>query len=403
MTSPTRPTKVLMIDASAARARTGVFLVFGAHGVMFASWASRLPDLRAALDLTPGELGLLLLAATLGSVLGLPLSGRIIERFGTRRSVLVGAVCSVTGFVVASMFATLAHAYLPAWIALFLGGFGVGVWDVAMNHEGALVEQELGRAIMPWFHAAFSGATVVAALVGAGVTALRVPVSAHVAVMALVAAVAVWRGAAAFLPVEPPAAAQHEERRSSSSAWLEPRTLAIGLVLLAGAFTEGAANDWIAIAFVDGHHLPAWLGVLAFAVFLGFMTVGRVFGTHFLDRYGRVPVLRVLFVLALIGSVLVIFGTPELAFAGAVLWGVGASLGFPVGMSAAADDPSRAAARLSVVSTIGYLAFLGGPPLVGFLGDHVGVLKALLAVAVCLVPAWLAVPVVREPGRRTSA
>ena len=81
---------------------------------------------------------------------------------------------------------------------------------------------------------------------------------------------------------------------------------------------------------------------------------------------------------------------------------MGASLGFPVGMSAAADDPARAAARLSVVSTIGYLAFLGGPPLLGYLGDHTGVLYALLAVAAFLVPALLAVPAVREPGRGAS-
>lgn len=395
------PTKVLMTDATAARARMGVFLVFAANGILFASWASRLPDLRAALGLTPGEVGLLLLAATLGSLAGLPLSGRLIERIGTRGACMGGNVLTAVGFLSASVFASVAHAYWPTWICLLLGGFGIGVWDVGMNHEGAIVEQRLGRAIMPWFHAAFSAATVVAALIGAGMTALSVPVSLHLALMVAASVGCVWFGTRGFLRAEPAPEAS-ADGADTRSAWLEPRTLAIGLVLLAGAFTEGAANDWIAIAFVDGHHLPAWLGVLAFAVFLGFMTVGRVFGTHFLDRYGRVPVLRTLFVLALIGSVLVIFGTPQLAFAGAVLWGLGASMGFPVGMSAAADDPARAAARLSVVSTIGYLAFLGGPPLVGFLGDHVGVLKALLAVAVCLVPAWLAVPVVREPGRRTA-
>jgi cyanate permease len=97
-----------------------------------------------------------------------------------------------------------------------------------------------------------------------------------------------------------------------------------------------------------------------------------------------------------VGLALFIFGPATgVAFAGALLWGLGASLGFPVGMSAAADDPAQAAPRVSVVASIGYCAFLGGPPLVGFLGDHVTVLKALLAVAVLLVVAIALAGVVR--------
>ena len=122
------------------------------------------------------------------------------------------------------------------------------------------------------------------------------------------------------------------------------------------------------------------------------MTVGRVLGTAWLDRYGRVPVLWASFGLAAVGALLVVFG-PALGLAaasvGALLWGLGASLGFPVGMSAAADDPGHAAARVSVVASIGYLAFLAGPPLLGFLGDHVGVLNALLAVVALSLPALL--------------
>lgn len=104
-------------------------------------------------------------------------------------------------------------------------------------------------------------------------------------------------------------------------------------------------------------------------------------------------------VLAVAGVLLFVAGPPmPLAFAGVVLWGLGASLGFPVGMSAAADDPTRAAARVSVVSTIGYTAFLAGPPLLGYLADHVGTLHALLLVAVLLIPSALAVPAARRPS-----
>jgi len=390
---------VLALERSVVtRARTGVFIVFAASGVAFSSLASRLPDVKRILDLTPGELGTLLLATACGSVLGLPLSGRIIRAIGTRRAVLAGVATAAVGLSVAGLGIDLFRSVLVIWLAMFLAGLGIGVWDVSMNHEGAEVERGLRRSIMPWFHAAFSGATVVSALVGSLLTWLGVPVWAHLWGVVALVVVAAWLGATRFLPVED--APEQAGGPAGRPAWFEPRTLIIGLVVLAAAFTEGAANDWVAVALVEGHDLPAWLGVLGFATFLGFMTLGRILGTAALDRYGRVPVLRVLFATAMVGSLLVVFGTPTLAFIGAALWGIGASLGFPVGMSAAADDPARAAARLSVVSTIGYLAFLGGPPLLGYLGDHTGVLHALLAVAAFLVPALLAVPAVREQRPR---
>jgi MFS family permease len=186
------------------------------------------------------------------------------------------------------------------------------------------------------------------------------------------------------------------------SAWTEPRTLMIGVLTMVAAFTEGTANDWVSVAFVEGYGLPTWAGVLAFATFLSFMTLGRIAGTGLLDRYGRVAVLRVMLVVAGVGSLLVVFGTAPLAYLGAAVWGVGVSLGFPVGMSAAADDPERAAARISVVATIGYTAFIAGPPLLGYLGDHFGILRALLAVGALLIVALLVLPAVREPDRVPS-
>ena len=116
------------------------------------------------------------------------------------------------------------------------------------------------------------------------------------------------------------------------------------------------------------------------------MTAGRWFGPGLLDRYGRVAVCRAHGrPRSVAGLLLFVFGGhPALAFVGAVLWGAGLSLGFPVGMSAGADQPAYAASRVSVIASIGYVAFLGGPPLIGFLGEQVGVLHALTAVAVLL-------------------
>jgi cyanate permease len=123
-------------------------------------------------------------------------------------------------------------------------------------------------------------------------------------------------------------------------------------------------------------------------------------GVIILDRFGRVPVLRGSAVLAIIGLIMVIFGpTLWVAIIGIVFWGLGSALGFPVGMSAAADDPATAAARVSAVATIGYLAFLIGPPLLGALGEAVGLLNALLVVLVLVVIAGVSSGAAREPQK----
>ncbi len=392
MTPPIAPDRARIV-----RARTADLLVFGVNGFGLASWLSRVPDIKQALSLTPGQLGLVLLSVSVGSLLGLPVAGRVAHRFGAANAVRIGALIAMPGLILAAIAVRLD---ISPWLlvpGLFLAGLGNGVWDVAQNLEGTVIEQALGRAIMPWFHAAFSGGTVLAALIGALLVRLHVAVWLHLGVVALLALAVVWWGAAQFLQAfqEPEGDEAAAARPAVRSPWLEPRTLLIGVMVLAAAFTEGTANDWMAVAFVDGHGLSKSMGVVALAVFLSFMTAGRILGTGLLNRYGRVPVLRILFGSALVGCVLVVFGSPVLAFVGAAIWGLGASLGFPVGMSAASDDPARAHARLSVVATIGYTAFLGGPPLLGFLGDHVGVLRALLVVGVVSLLALLVIPAAR--------
>jgi MFS family permease len=170
----------------------------------------------------------------------------------------------------------------------------------------------------------------------------------------------------------------------------------IGVVTLAFAFTEGSANDWLAVAVVDGHQGTEVLGALGFGAFVTAMTIGRVSGGPLLDRFGRVPMLRVTASLAVVGLALVtLAGSIGWALVGALFWGLGASLGFPVGMSAAADDPARAAARVGVVSSIAYTAFLAGPSVIGLLAQHTGILHALFVVLGVLVVGLLGIGAVR--------
>jgi fucose permease len=390
------------VDKRVRSAVLATYAVFIASGIAFASWASRIPQVRDRLHLDPSELGLVLLAIAAGSVIALPLSGVVVGHFGSRWTVRTTGLLTAAAMVVVSLGYLV--GVLPVVIGLFLVGLGMGSWDVAMNVQGALAERRLGRAIMPRFHAGFSVGTVVGALIGAGMVALGVPVTVHLLAVAVLVGVAVPLAVRGFLPDEVEQDTSEEEAESDSRssgrkalhAWREPRTLLIGLFVLAFAFAEGVGNDWISIALIDGYGTSATVGTLGFATFLAAMTAGRWFGPRSLDRYGRVIVIRMLTVTCLVGVLLFVFGTNVIiAFAGAVLWGVGLALGFPVGMSAGADEPAMAAPRVSVIASIGYCAFLAGPPLIGFLGDHFTVLRAVLAVAVLLAMAMMITGAIR--------
>jgi MFS family permease len=397
-TSPPSPARV-------RSATYATYLAFIAAGAAFASWASRIPQVRDALLLTPATLGLVLLASAAGSVISLPLSGPVITRIGSRRTLTVMSI--LTAMSLAGVAIGYHQGRLSVVIALFFLGIGYGSWDVAMNVQGATVERLLGRAIMSRFHAGFSVGTVAGALIGAAMVALEVSVTTHLLVVAVALSIAVPIGVLSFVP---DTAAQEEAvdaaaapttpdvPRSALSAWRERRTILIGIFVLAFAFAEGTGNDWIAIALIDGYGATAVIGTLGFAVFLAAMTVGRWFGPAWLDRYGRVAINRAPTGASLVGLALFIFGQNlPLAFVGAALWGVGISLGFPVGMSAGADEPAMAAARVSVIASIGYCAFLAGPPLIGFIGEQVTVLRAMVVVAAVLAVAFLIAGNLRPP------
>jgi MFS family permease len=379
------------------RAIVAVVAAFGVNGFCFAAWLSRTPALRDSLTLSPAGLGLLLMCLSGGACLALPLVGRSVQRWGAARTVLAGAMSTAVGMAGVALGVAFSMRW-PAAVGLVLTGAGMSGWDVAMNVAGAEVERRLGRALMPRLHAAFSLGTVAGAGVGVVTAAYGIPLQAQVLGAAMLAPGAM-AGAVRWFPKPGPTTGDAHAAGPGRSAWREPRTWAIGLLTLSFAFTEGTANDWLAVAMVDGHHGDQLLGAVGFGVFVAAMTLGRLTGGAALDRFGRVVVLRVAAGVALAGVILVITGPgPVWALAGTALWGIGAALGFPVGMSAAADDPLRAPSRVGMVSSIAYTAFLGGPPLIGFLAGHVGILRALLVVTGALTAALLASGATRQPA-----
>ncbi len=388
------------VDAGLRHATLAVYAAFFGSGFAFSSWASRIPQVRDALHLSPASLGLLLLAMAAGSVIALPLAGMVVARLGAAHTITAMAILSACGLAIIAV--GVRFGVHPVVVGLFLFGVGNGTWDVAMNVEGAFVEQRLRRSIMPRFHAGFSIGTVTGALLGAGMVLVGVSVTVHLLIVAAVVACAMPWAVRWFLAVSAPAHGDGEPARHPLAAWKEPRTLALGLLVFCVAFIEGTGVDWLGVAVIDGYDASPAAGSLTLGIFLGAMTTARWFGPALLDRFGRVASVRASGLLACAGLLIVAFsGSLPLAIAGAVLWGFGSALGFPVGMSAAADDSRHAAGRLSVVTSLGYTAFLAGPPFIGLLGNHVGTLHALVAVAglatIAVLMSGLLAPATRSP------
>jgi MFS family permease len=351
--------------------------------------AARIPTISLALGLNTAQVGLLLFGIAVGSIVGLLAAGHVVSYFGSKRTIVVVFVLAAAGLITASFGVAVVRSFGMSFAGLILFGLCFAICDVAMNLSGAANERALGRSIMPVYHGFFSIGTVIGAGLGTLAEALHIPLQLHITVLAILLVAAVLIAARFLLPeaadrVKADGTVHPANTwRSRLAIWKEPATILIGLIVLGAAFTEGSANDWLSYAMVHGHGTTRATGALVYSIFVTAMTIGRLSGVRFLDRWGRVPVLRSAAILAGVGLIMFIFVPVYwIEIVGVVLWGLGASLGFPVGMSAAADDPQRAAARVSAVATIGYCAFLVGPPVLGFLGNQFGILHGLLLVLV---------------------
>ncbi|MGW7290773.1 MFS transporter [Streptomyces xiamenensis] len=390
----------MTVTVDLAVRRTAVFALFFLPGLTIASWVTRTPDVRDLVGASTAQMGLILFGLSVGSMVGILCSGPLVARWGARPVIVVGTVAVAAGAAVIGIGAAAGAGPVVA-LGLALFGFGMGGGEVALNVEGAEVERLLGRSTMPAMHGFFSLGTVVGALAGMLLTAVSFPVLAHLAIIAAVVVTVL----ALVIRNVPSDVGRRADAGSTTArtrrpqVWKDTRLLLIGCVILALAMAEGTANDWLPLVMVDGHGLDAALGSAVYAAFAAAMTAGRFIGGRFVDRYGRAAVLCASALVGAIGLALVIFVDHQaVAASAAILWGLGASLGFPVALSAAGDSGEDSAARVALAATVGYVAFLVGPPALGFLGEHYGLRNALILVLVLVVAAAFATPAARSAG-----
>lgn len=367
--------------------RLAVSLMFLANGFVVGSWAPKIPEFAARLQLDESELGLMIMCFGIGSLCAMPAVGAMIAQNGSRRIMLLVASATIPCL----LLVTLAPSIWTAAAALFLMGALIGGMDVAMNANAVEVEKRQARAIMSSCHGFWSlGGVAGAALGGILIELYDVHLHAVVASLLTAAAVAIaWPRALA----DPPHKATHKLGHASSGV-SRPSLLTAGatvwltgIICLIVMTPEGAILDWGALYLRQELGADPALSGLAFGAFSAAMALMRFLGDLVRDRFGAVRTFRVSAVLAMIGLTLAgLAQSPELAIAGFAIAGLGFANTVPIAFSAAGNLPGLPQGlAISVVTFMGYSGILFAPSVIGFIAEHTGFSVIYLALPVFVI------------------
>ncbi|MFJ1460151.1 MFS transporter [Nocardia sp. N2S4-5] len=379
-------------------ARAAVFVVFGLNGFLAAMWVVHIPAITERAHVSNATLGMLILLMAGSGIAGMQAAGPLADRFGSR-VLVAAAACWLSVAVLGPGLATNPWSLA---VALAAFGFGNGALDVSMNTQAVQVEREYPRPIMSAFHALFSCGGLAGSLVGAaalhrdwdpratltlagaiglaltaGCTKRLLP---HTGPPPASAPADIPRGSA--LPVSPSDDSSAPRRFRASR-----KVFALAAVAFALLMTEGVANDWSALQLREHLGADEATAALAFGAFSTTMTVGRFGADRVSGRYGPVAVVRWGALLAAAGLVLIIASMwVPLTLCGWALLGIGLAGGVPQIFSAAGNlGTTTAATDMSRVFSLGYLGFLAGPSVIGWLSEPTSLTTALIFPLVLVV------------------
>jgi len=384
------------VSGTPRQARSAVAAVFFINGLIFGSWAARIPAVRDRVGLSDGELGIALACGAIGSIIAMPIAGGRAARLGSRRATRVAlGLISVAVAVVA-----LAPS-LPALCALvFFMGAAMGSCDVTMNAHGVEVERRYDRAILASFHAAFSIGGLAGGALGALAAAADLDVRVHLAFIGAVAGVVGLGWSRHFLAGDADAIGHAEP------IFVRPprRLLALGALAFACLLIEGASADWSAVYLRDELGTAAATAALAFTAFSVTMTLGRLVGDRLVNRFGPQTIVRAGGALAAIGFGLgLAISEPIAGIVGFACLGAGMSGIVPIVFRASGRVPGMAAGvGLAAVSSTGYLGFLVGPPTIGGIATLTGLPTALIVLVVLAAIVTALAPTTRHAAFRAS-
>lgn len=364
-----------------------IMLIFFLQPIAFGAWLPRIPDVQQRLGLGPAELAIALLGMPVGILLTLPFAGRLVARIGGRATILYG-------FVV-----FLALVWLPTWatsiellfVTLAIVGAALTTLELGLNIEADAIEKQSGRLIMSTCHGFWSLGIMTGTLVGVGFAALHVaPEWAVPIAAAVMLPISIFF--ARRLPRLQSAEAKGTGAPPSKGKLPSFALLGVCFFVFGITMTEGAVADWSAVFLRDVFGLSSASAGFGYSIFAFMVAAGRFAGDRLKASYGPVAVARACGVASIAGLLLVVASPAAwAALAGFAAMGFGVSVGFPLAVTAAADQKDRpAAASVAILSFIALLGFLLGPPLIGLIAEHsdmrfgLGVLVPFLVVSLLL-------------------
>lgn len=372
--APIKPTYYIMNHLSKRRAAVGAMFFF--VGLCFATWASRIPDIQMKFGLSEGELGTLLLFLPIGSLIGLPIAGWAVHRFGSRGVALVGGVAYAVTLPLIGL-STSTWMLLPVLVCYGMLG---NVMNISLNTQGLALEDQMGKSILASFHGLWSLAGFAGAGLGAGLILLGLTPAQHFGVVSLISITIIFCAKGLML----------KEEKSSEGGGLvlkkpDALLLRVSLIAFLGMMSEGCMFDWSGVYFKKVVLAEPALVSLGYVAFMGAMASGRFFTDKLAARYTKVAVIQASGFLIFVGLLLSVF-LPVIwaATLGFLLVGLGVASIVPLSYGIAGRSKLYApSVALALVSTISFFGFLFGPPLIGFVAELFDLKISFALVAMC--------------------
>lgn len=384
------------------RAQLAIAALFWALGFQYGTWASRLPTIKARLDLSTAEVGLLLMACGAGAAASFPLVAVLTKRLGSRRLACLSAV--LLGLLLPAL--AVAPDYPVALVIVCCDGVLVGCLNVAMNAQGAALEVVYERRSMGKFHATFSAGSLCAALLASGTNLVTSSLLAHFAIAAAILLLLIAYARPGLLTrdqqpeQQPEAEAEQPERKKRRLPLPSRITVWMGLAMAFGTVTEGAMNDWSALYLKNVAKAAAELTPMGIAVVSVMMVLARVFADGWRARWGDARIVRIGSALAGVGLALALLvGGVVPALLGFACVGLGIAAVTPCVYMAAARQGSDALALVAAMGTTGMLA---GPAVIGFIAGASSLAWGMGAVAASAVLVSLCSTRIHWPARAES-
>lgn len=350
------------------RIRIAVSLVYFSMGLAFASWASRIPDIKTALHLNDAMFGSILFALPVGQFLMMPFSGKLVTRFGSHNIIRIGLPLYT---ICLSLIGLVGVGWQLA-VVLFLFGVSGNMCNISVNTQGVAAERLYKRTIMSSFHGVWSLAGFTGALLGLIMINLKVTTFWHFVTVILIVWTIVWVNFPYLVHENQKPAANEPKRKFFSKP--DKILLQLGVIGFCSMATEGAMFDWSGVYFKDVVHAPASLVILGYTSFMIMMTTGRFVSGYFISKIGRKLLLQICGLIissGLFTAVLFPYLVP--ATIGFMMVGIGVSSIVPTVYSTAGRHSKiPPGIALATVSSVSFLGFLMGPPLIGYISAAAG-------------------------------